>query len=136
MNEVTFFVPGRPVAKERPRAYHGHFYTPARTHAYEKRIADGWGGREPFSGLVSVSVEARWLVPASWSKKRRKAAMEEPWYSGRPDGDNILKCILDGLTGTAYADDSAVVHAEITKHRTLDPDEVGCLITVREMAAC
>ena len=80
--------------------------------------------------------EVTFFVPASWSKKRRKAAMEEPWYSGRPDGDNILKCILDGLTGTAYADDSAVVHAEITKHRTLDPDEVGCLITVREMAAC
>ena len=33
-----------------------------------------------------------------------------------PDVDNILKIVLDGLNGVAYADDSQVVEAACRKH--------------------
>ena len=67
-------------------------------------------GAKPFGGAVALSAVARFSIPASWSKKRRQAAMDGLEYvTKRPDLDNLLKAIKDGMNGIAWLDDSQVV---------------------------
>lgn len=110
----TFTIPGKPFGKQRPRATRqGRIYTPAATVAYERTV--GVLARqhflEPIAGPVRLTVTAVFEPAQSWSKKRRAAAMGQP-HTQKPDIDNCLKSILDGLNRIAWADDSQV--AEIT----------------------
>jgi len=117
---LTFTVPGTPVAKGRPRlSTRGGFaraYTPARTVAYEGLIAlaaqDEMAGRGLLEGPLSLSVIATFQIPASWSKKKAASAS---WHTGKPDGDNLLKAVGDGLNGVVWKDDSQVASAKIIK---------------------
>lgn len=117
---LAFTVPGTPVAKGRPRiSTRGGFaraFTPAKTVAYEGLIAlaaqDAMKGAEPFHGPVCVTVTATFPIPASWSRKKQAAAL---WHTGRPDGDNLLKAVGDGLNGVAFKDDSQVASARVIK---------------------
>lgn len=117
---IRFIVPGTPVAKGRPRlSTRGGFaraYTPAKTVAYEGLIAlaaqDVMAGQLPLAGPVRVVVTAVFPIPASWSRRKREAAN---WHTGKPDGDNILKAVGDGLNGVCWNDDSQVASASIVK---------------------
>lgn len=114
----SFTVPGDPVAKGRARAFvrggRVAHYTPAKTENYEARVAvfakQAMVGAKPFSGAVALSVIARFSIPASWSKKRRQAALDGLEHvTKRPDLDNVVKAIKDGMNGIAWADDCQVV---------------------------
>lgn len=122
--EVRFDVPGPPVAKGRPRATtiagRARMYTPKKTAGAEALIAmaghAAMGGREPFCTPLSMVVEVRLPVPASWSKKRRAAALQQLVRpTGRPDLDNFVKTVCDGCNGIVYADDSYVVEMTVRK---------------------
>ena len=113
----SFTVPGEPVAKGRARAFvrsgRVAHCTPEKTERYEARVAmfaqQAMAGAKPFGGAVELSVVARFSIPASWSKKRRQAAMDGVEHvTKRPDLDNVLKAIKDGLNGVAWKDDSQV----------------------------
>lgn len=114
----SFTVPGEPVAKGRARAFvrggRVAHYTPDKTERYEARVAtfaqQAMAGARPLEGGVALSVVARFSIPASWSKKRRQAAMDGlEQVTKRPDLDNVLKAIKDGMSGVAWLDDSQVV---------------------------
>jgi Holliday junction resolvase RusA-like endonuclease len=104
---IKFTVPGVSVAKGRPRfTRSGHCYTPGKTTSYEqaiawafKQVASPW---KPLEGSVSLSFTARFPAPKTAGK-----IMARPKIT-RPDLDNILKCICDGLNGIAWVDDSQV----------------------------
>lgn len=121
---IRVHVPGQPVAKGRPRitTVNGspRSYTPAKTVAYEGLIAlagqEVMDGRELLDGPLSLTVQAIFQQPKGWSKKRCLAALLSPeWHTGRPDGDNILKAVGDGLNGIVWRDDSQVARCVITK---------------------
>lgn len=117
---LAFTVPGAPIAKGRPRiSTRGgtvRAFTPAKTVAYEGLIAmaaqSAMDGAAPYLGPVSVSVTATFPIPESWSAKKKAAAL---WHTGRPDGDNLLKAVGDGLNGVVWKDDSQVASARIIK---------------------
>ena len=121
---IRFSVPGVPVAKGRPRAttINGkvRMYTPAKTQSYESFVAtlarQRMGAISPLEGAISVNVYAYWPTPASWSNTRLLAHYARPEYVvKRPDGDNVLKNILDSMNGIVYRDDAQVARATITK---------------------
>jgi Holliday junction resolvase RusA-like endonuclease len=53
----------------------------------------------------------------SFNKTEKKAIKDLGWYPHhkRPDGDNLLKGLLDVMTGMFWKDDSQVYHMEFVK---------------------
>lgn len=118
MTSIVFTVPGQPQGKGRPRVGkiggHARMFTPAKTAAYEGLIAhagqQAMQGRAPIEGPVAVVVDMRCQVPASWSKtKKAQALIGQLRPTTKPDQDNVLKAIFDGLNGVAWRDDVQVV---------------------------
>ena len=121
---VMYTVYGEPVGKGRPRfAKRGAFvstYTPQKTKTYEDEIRmmtkAAMGSSQPLDTPVTVAIYIRVGIPASYSKQKRKDALEgilKP--TKKPDIDNIAKCFLDGMNDIVYLDDKQVVNLHITK---------------------
>ena len=115
---VTFEIPGKPFAKQRPRFSRksGQAYTPKATESYESLVRAKALPLvpKPLIGPVIVEIIASFEPAASWSKKRRAEAMCRP-HTQRPDRDNIEKAILDGLNRVAFEDDAQVFDGRTTK---------------------
>ena len=105
-------IDGKPQPKERPKVYNGHGITPTRTRQYEQRIAAEWRakGFPTLDGPVRLDVEFYFPIPQGWSKKKKEQAkLHYIVPAVRPDLDNLVKIIQDGLNGIAYEDDKQVV---------------------------
>jgi Holliday junction resolvase RusA-like endonuclease len=114
---IAFTVPGNPIAKGRPRFVRatGRTFTPAKTMNYEGvvagKAAEAMDGREPFEGPLRVTIRATFLVPQSWSSKKRAAAV---WKTSKPDADNLAK-IVDALNAIVWRDDAQVCELTVQK---------------------
>lgn len=96
---------GAPLGKGRPRfTTIGGFaraFTPKATRDYENRLKaagiEAMAGRECLDEAVSLVVRAFMPIPASFSRKKREAALAgDLMPTGSPDLDNLLK-VYDGL---------------------------------------
>jgi len=115
---IQFEIPGPPVAKGRARAFVrggkvGHF-TPKKTEAYESSVrlfaAQAMAGAAPMDGPIELTVIAFLPIPPSWPKKKQADALAGSLRpTGRPDLDNIVKAVKDGMNGIVWRDDSQVV---------------------------
>lgn len=92
-------------------------YTPAATVAFESVVRQVAVEHfpAPLAGPVQVTVVATFAPAESWSAKKRAAHIGRP-HCQKPDLDNCLKAILDGLNRIAFADDSQVYHIIALKH--------------------
>lgn len=114
---LDFIVYGAPQGKGRARVgrigSNVRMFTPAKTLAYEGLIAHCGAAAMDGRALLEGPVELRLLIdvaiPASWSKKKQAQAMAgELLPTTKPDVDNIVKAIGDGLNGVVWRDDSQV----------------------------
>lgn len=136
--KVTFFVPGEPRGKGRPRFNRstGTAYTDRETKAYEETIVaffrKAYGGfRYPDAAFLSISVTALLPIPKSTTKAQRAAmASGETLPSRKPDVDNVQKVALDALSGVAYKDDARVVDLHGYKRYSMTP---GVLVEIEEI---
>ena len=116
---VYFFVPGKVQGKARPRfsSRSGTVYTPGKTKSYERQIAEAYEAQHGpcFEGAVMVVIEAVFSIPKSWTRAKKAEAMAGKLPPGKPDIDNILKVVLDGLNCVAYEDDKQVVLTQCKK---------------------
>ena len=94
--------------KERPRFYKGAAHTGAKTRNFESFIKGKCkdAGFEPMAGRIALVI-----------KIKKKVTNPDRYYrfkSTRPDIDNLVKSVMDGLNGVAYKDDGqvAMVHAQ------------------------
>lgn len=134
---ASFVIPGIPVAKGRPRlTTRGGFaraYTPDKTRRFETMVADvaraAIGPIDPYSGAVELEAHFSLPIPKSWNKRDKAAAMAGTLRpQSKPDIDNFLKAIADGMNGIVYVDDCQIVSARLTKFYG---DEPGIAVTVR-----
>lgn len=126
---IRIVVPGRAVAQSRPRLTtrggRPHAYEDARSRVYKDFVRecafDQYRG-EPLSGPVALGVEELRVVPKSWPASRREAALlgHDSEWPGKPDIDNVVKAIMDALTGVAWADDAQVVRLDASKRYGLE----------------
>jgi Holliday junction resolvase RusA-like endonuclease len=126
---IFFTVPGQPHGKGRPRAStRGGFvrlYTDQNTRDYEDVIAiqakAAMGDAEVLQTPTAVRINAFYYMPISWSKKKRKQAMEGEIVPGKPDLDNISKSVLDAIQGIVIDDDKNVIKLSVEKRFSLQP---------------
>ncbi len=118
MKPVSFVVPGQPVGKGRPRigkvGNHARMFTPQKTASYENLIAmaaqQAMAGRALILGPVLVEMKIILQIPQSWSKKRKQQALEgRVLPTTKPDKDNVIKAIYDGINGIVWKDDVQAV---------------------------
>lgn len=119
--QTMFKVYGEPVAKGRPRfTRQGRAYTPKKTHDYESEVAAmakaAMGSSEPLETPVAVYVYVTFPIPQSYSKKRTEACLNGfERHTKRPDLDNCVKAVTDGMNGIVYKDDSQITSLHATK---------------------
>lgn len=125
MVKAHIVIPGKPIAKKRPRFYHrgAHF------GAYNCQMTEE--GRwiiEAKQATISFADEGTpialkcWFYfdfPKSMSAKKRAGAV----YTKKPDLDNLVKFVKDCLNGVAWKDDSQVV--SLMSKKLYDFDGIG-----------
>lgn len=135
--EIT--VPGRPLAKARPRAFVtkagtvGH-YPEARADAFETVVANAAAAVVPkvLEGPVQVDIVAIMPRPKRLMRKADKPGFI--WAPTRPDADNIRKAVLDGLQRTVLRDDATVVKGGTAKVYHEKGGLPRTLIVIRELS--
>ena len=110
-------VPTIPIKR---RARHNQFgtYTDKRTRDELGLVAESWDGEyyenEPLVLVVLIYKQ----LPKTTPKK-----VDRLPFIQKPDGDNVLKAVMDGLNGVAFRDDSQIVNQIVQKvDRTRDID--------------
>lgn len=125
MGKFDFVIEGEPVGKGRPRWSDGHMYTPKKTREYEAKVRRAYesagGVKFEDDDHIGVVINAFFKIPKSFTGGKRTAAMHKMVRpTKRPDVDNVIKSILDGLNGVAYADDKQVVDVVCRKYYSED----------------
>lgn len=114
MTTIYLTIPGQPIAKGRPRVTtrgkKPRAITPERTRIYERKVAAVAALQGPWlmNGPVRVSI---WAV---FERPKRIKGEDRVIHDKRPDLDNVVKAVLDGLV--AHLDDAAVYN--LTAHKT------------------
>lgn len=123
--KIQFTVWGEPVGKGRPR-FSGRngftsTYSPKTTVEYENLVKTAYKtqcGNAKFveNVMLDMRVYAYLSIPKSASKKKKEQMrIHKLRPTKRPDMDNILKIIADGLNKLAYHDDAQIVDAMVRK---------------------
>jgi len=124
---MNFIIDGKPQGKQRPRVTRGgrHSYTPKETKDYQKKVIKSFIDSEGLnlgSVPIKVKMDCYYQIPKSMPKYKRKMVVEGSLFPlVKPDVDNVAKCVLDGLNGHAYKDDSCVVELVVSKFYSENP---------------
>ena len=138
--KLSFFVPGEPQGKGRPRfstrSGAVRTYTPEKTVVYEAeiRLAYAVANKKPDAlsdRPVVMHITAVYSIPKRATKAQR-AGMERGDIKPvkKPDADNIIKAVADALNGLAYKDDAQIIDARCVK---LYGPEPGLEVTIWEV---
>lgn len=111
MIDMVFY--GKPVSKGRPRFGRTGSgtpitYTPKKTKDYERDLASL--AQVAMHGKVPTEEPVRVQIDVFFSHKTKTG-----WHISRPDLDNIIKIVLDGLNGIVFKDDACVVQIVASK---------------------
>jgi len=121
---ITFVVPGKPIAKMRPRfANRGKYVAAINDQVPEEglyilciqdqiRNQAGLSGLLPFPSDIPISLRMIFSMPPLKSFSKRKTAAIQNGamvpHVSRPDLDNCIKFTKDCLNGIAWVDDNQV----------------------------
>ena len=134
---MKFVVEGKIKGKARPRwsSASGCMYTPPETKQYESYIAHCFrlAGGEKLEGAVALSITMLFAIPKNTKKADRELCkFNEILPTKKPDIDNCLKAVMDGLNKVAYEDDKQVTENHIVKRWTTGFERLEIEITKAE----
>ena len=125
---LTVILLGEPTAWARTRVSStGHLFTPPRQRNVAAALRMACQTEMQAAGIatyhepISLILRAELPIPASWSKKKKAAALLGIIRPGRPDLDNILKLCSDALNHVAYADDALIAELRAEKRYSGEP---------------
>lgn len=119
-----------PIPQSRPRfnSQNKRAYEKSNIKVYKQRIS--YAARKEFKKQIErdipLEINMKFYMPIpqylSKVKKNRLTLEKEVKYvTKKPDLDNLLKAILDGLNGIAYFDDGQVVKLSVEKVYSFNP---------------
>ena len=118
---IDLVIYGKPVGKGRPRFGRTKSgapvtYTPEKTKQYEQEISTtaqcAMFGKMMMEGPVKVGIHA-------FFHHKTKTG----FHASRPDLDNVVKAVLDGLNGVVFKDDAAVAKISASKQYVNDEEQ-------------
>jgi len=128
---IKFVVEGKPFGQKRPRAFRRGkfmtFYSPPENIEYAKKVVSAFKGVSPKIAVegkplfaegipIGVKVFAYYSQPKVSKKELARELLKYRYPLRKPDGDNVAKAILDGLTEAhAWHDDAQVVELQVFK---------------------
>ncbi|MEC2070323.1 RusA family crossover junction endodeoxyribonuclease [Alkalihalophilus marmarensis] len=128
---IRFTIDGEPVAQGRPRAgkdkYTGRtrVYDPAKSKdfkQYVKLVASQYKPPQPLEGEINLVVKVFKSIPKSMAKYKQEMARNgELRPTTKPDVDNYVKGVKDGMNGIIWRDDSQVVSLTVGKWYSDNP---------------
>ena len=74
------------------------------------------GSSEQLQGALEAFIYVTFAVPASYSKKRTEACLSgQEKHTKKPDLDNVVKAVLDGMSDIVFLSDSQITSIHATK---------------------
>ena len=74
------------------------------------------GASKPLEGALEAFIYVTFPVPASYSKKRTEACLiNSEKHTKKPDLDNVVKAICDGMDKIVFLNDSQITSIHSTK---------------------
>jgi Holliday junction resolvase RusA-like endonuclease len=123
---ASFFVPGTPIPKARPRVVRkGKFsmtYTPASTREWEKQIATEFK-RQCAGIFFDKRIALKFFAEIV-------CAGNGPQSTIRGDWENYAKACADALNGVAFNDDAQIVDGRTVKRRARKGEACGAYIVI------
>ena len=122
MSYLDFTIQGKPIASARPRITRlGRAYIPKATREAKQAVCsaaiEANKGRPPLENAVCVHLGFYFRPPKNMLKKD----LENVVRPKKPDIDNLIKTVLDGLTkAQVWKDDNLVVSISASKLYSLD----------------
>lgn len=118
---IDIVIHGKPIGKARPRfgrTKNGKAiaYTPKETKYYEQSIS--WIAQVAMMGKVMLDGPVKVTISAYFPHKKKTG-----YHISRPDLDNVVKAILDGLNGVVFHDDAAVCQLVAVKRYAPEGEE-------------
>lgn len=128
-NKLEFTIEGKVQPQQRPRfSRQGGFvktYDPPESAKYKKyvaEIAEQHKQEELISSPIKLTTDVYIEIPKSYTKKKRQQIESgELMHIKKPDVDNLVKGIKDGITGVLWTDDSLIVELTVRKHYSDNP---------------
>jgi len=142
---IEFTIYGDPVAQGRPRAGRGpgghvRMYDPAKSKDYKQYVKLTAAQHRPeklIEGEIELVVDVYRSIPKSMSKKKRALALEGKLRPiTKPDVDNYVKGVKDGISGVIWEDDKQVVSLTVRKWYSDAPKVVVKITEIKEESAC
>lgn len=120
---ISFTIFGEPIAQGRPRAstVNGQvrLYDPNKSRDYKQYVRLAAADHKPenlLEGELELTVDVYRPIPKSMPKYKREMAIEGKLRPiTKPDVDNYVKGIKDGLSGIIWQDDKQVVSLVVRK---------------------
>lgn len=125
-----FYIPGRVRGSDRPRARRLGLKGVQLYSTDANMTEAAWirscfvqtFGNPHLLGPIEVTIDVYVAVPASWSQKKREAALAGDLLPlGKPDVDNIAKLQMDALKGLLWRDDTQVTDLTVRKRYGKEP---------------
>jgi Holliday junction resolvase RusA-like endonuclease len=139
VSTISFAVPAIPVAQPRQRVTtiggHARTYMPAKhpVQAFKATTrlayAEAAGDAEPASGPVMLTLEFLMPRPKAMCWKT-KPTLRAP-HTKKPDIDNLVKAVMDALTGLAWRDDTQVCFLFAAKSIAAGDESPSVKVTIR-----
>ena len=128
-NKLEFTIDGDVQAQQRPRfSRQGGFvktYDPPESAKYKKhvaQVAEQYRPEELINSPIKLTIDVYIKIPKSYTKKKLEQIKNgELVHIKKPDIDNLVKGIKDGITGVLWTDDSLIVELVGRKHYGENP---------------
>lgn len=119
-----------PVAKSRPRFSRGRVFTPWKTKSYENHIkvvaSSQMNGSPKIEGPIHATLKFIF---------KRKKSVKRIHHTVKPDLDNLIKAVFDGLNGIAFKDDAQICSISATKVYAVHDGEGEITVELHPMDA-
>jgi Holliday junction resolvase RusA-like endonuclease len=132
---IEFFVPGVPAPKGSTKAFIN------RRTGHPIITADNRDAQKAWQSIVTMTAMSRIKRPTSdavrvtalFLMKRPKSLPKYvESHVKKPDLDKLARCLLDGMTGVVFNDDSQVVGLDATKRYAVAGEMTGCHVGISE----